>query len=185
MQCPILWLPFTRVDTPHSATPSCSHRDHTLKWQIRKPEFVNTTTMSLLFKAHIVDYRRAPKSCIECLDASMVNSGLFLKSRTLCVIAWTAKALISIQNVFPSYDSLANSIPFFPRSNFTPCIPFPAKVATAATKFYFQLADTFSCRIITFKSCRCCHKFFWPGVGSISDGSTALRHWATFRSSGR
>ena len=147
MQCPILWLPFTRVDTPHSATPSCSHRDHTLKWQIRKPEFVNTTTM--LFKAHIVDYRRAPKSCIECLDASMVNSGLFLKSRTLCVIAWTAIALISIQNVFPSYDSLCkfNSL-LSPDRTSHHVFPFPQRLHRHKIPAQSSPSDSFMGQII-------------------------------------
>ena len=98
--------------------------------------------------------------------------------------------------------SLQIQFPSFPRSNFTPCIPFPAKAAPCChnwlfsvlwDKFHHQITlsnkslQTIKCRPVSESSSPFVFviKNFWPAVGSISDGSTALRHSATFRSSGR
>ena len=145
--------------------------------------------------------------CIEWLTVSAVCCSLLEKPHIYYVppsvqlhcgavlISWQFKMYFLPMILF------ANSIPFFPRSNFTPCIPFPAKAAPLPQlplfSFVRQIFLHHHHRQITLgdKSSQMqtslgvtivvVIKNFWPAVGSISDGSTALRHSATFRSSGR
>ena len=105
-----------------------------------------------------------------------------------CVTDWTAAAVRCRNSKCISFlwFSLQIQFPSFPRSNFTPCIPFPAKAAPPQNSCTIIsigfLYGANHCRLVFVNIRRCFRKFFRPVVGSISDGSTALRHSATFRS---
>ena len=135
------------------------------------------------------------------------------KAAHLCVTRSTAlqcRLLISWQfkMYFLPMILFANSIPFFPQIELHTMYSLSRKGCTLpdpTNSLFSIIADTFpatsspsdyfqwqilanhqmqtSLGVIV--SIVVVIKNFWPAVGSISDGSTALRHWASFRSSGR